>query len=389
MVENSSPELSPLAARRAAIVRKLGDSVARERSRIHILHRVDVEALFQSSKTKGIIPDKKKADEEDTETAATEDERKLGQLFTTGLPRTRNDDNRALANENSEYVSSGFDEQEFEQEFDRAGLLTGGVGTDDKEGKKTFSKKGFQVIVLIEPAQLAQHGVGGLCSKLKEERSSSETIQYLKKNDEEASSKCSEISGTAAARRPVEEADDDGAGSQVPEDGNSHWQTLQRTWRRYGCSEIHHYPIPDFEVPKDIGKFQSQIQKWAEDIRNGVNFVVHCFAGRGRSGLVVGSLVRELHHSWGGDAFFEGWLDFILEVNPQYLDTDAQFRFVQTYFPTTTTMDSNCISSSSSDGGANAENRTCWKVYKENDGIDEEENKGADAAGGAGDAICY
>ena len=59
------------------------------------------------------------------------------------------------------------------------------------------------------------------------------------------------------------------------------------------------YPIVDFGVPSDRSTFLALIQDIAGDLRRGVNLLVHCGAGVGRTGTVAASVLVVLGVSPG------------------------------------------------------------------------------------------
>lgn len=53
-------------------------------------------------------------------------------------------------------------------------------------------------------------------------------------------------------------------------------------------------PIPDGGLPQDEDDFLEMVQDAAEELRGGVNTVIHCFAGIGRSGTFAMALLVAL-----------------------------------------------------------------------------------------------
>ena len=51
------------------------------------------------------------------------------------------------------------------------------------------------------------------------------------------------------------------------------------------------FPIPDRGLPSSIEKYSNFIKETYTDISNGVNTVVHCRAGIGRTGIVAASIL--------------------------------------------------------------------------------------------------
>ena len=51
------------------------------------------------------------------------------------------------------------------------------------------------------------------------------------------------------------------------------------------------FPIPDRGLPSSVEKYSNFIKNTYTDISNGVNTVVHCRAGIGRTGIVAASIL--------------------------------------------------------------------------------------------------
>ncbi|NSW75507.1 MAG: dual specificity protein phosphatase family protein [Candidatus Atribacteria bacterium] len=50
---------------------------------------------------------------------------------------------------------------------------------------------------------------------------------------------------------------------------------------------VRHFPIPDFDIPKNIEAFLNLVTDLACRIRNGENVLIHCAAGIGRTGTTA------------------------------------------------------------------------------------------------------
>jgi len=55
--------------------------------------------------------------------------------------------------------------------------------------------------------------------------------------------------------------------------------------------EFEHFPIPDRHTPSRHKPFQDLIERLYQDLQNGKNVAVHCYAGIGRTGVVAACLL--------------------------------------------------------------------------------------------------
>lgn len=63
------------------------------------------------------------------------------------------------------------------------------------------------------------------------------------------------------------------------------------------------YPIPDMSVPTSLDVFVEMTKCFYHEINNGLNMVIHCYAGIGRTSLVAGGIL--LHCGFEPDEAFE------------------------------------------------------------------------------------
>lgn len=73
-------------------------------------------------------------------------------------------------------------------------------------------------------------------------------------------------------------------------------EPVPSTWdliEEYGNAGIEpvHYPIADYMVPKDLPSFGSFLEHLQDTLQEGKAVAVHCYGGKGRSGLVVACLL--------------------------------------------------------------------------------------------------
>jgi len=99
---------------------------------------------------------------------------------------------------------------------------------------------------------------------------------------------------------------------------------LMRAYTDHKINVIH-FPIVDFSTPDDpgaLGKILHQVQEKAEA---GENIAIHCFAGRGRTGMFTALLARLVFQMDGQEA-----IDWVRQFFPA-IETSAQERVVIEY----------------------------------------------------------
>jgi len=73
------------------------------------------------------------------------------------------------------------------------------------------------------------------------------------------------------------------------------WQKFQGAKQQslYAKNAIHyiHYPIQDYDVPKDDGSFNDLVNELHGHLAKGKNVGIHCIGGIGRSGLLTAALL--------------------------------------------------------------------------------------------------
>lgn len=83
--------------------------------------------------------------------------------------------------------------------------------------------------------------------------------------------------------------------------------------------------IRDFDVPK-MTELQNAVRLVKDLAKDGLNIVIHCHAGIGRTGLFAACLEREIH---GVDG--KGAVEWVRRYLPGAVESDAQVRLVEDY----------------------------------------------------------
>ncbi len=86
--------------------------------------------------------------------------------------------------------------------------------------------------------------------------------------------------------------------------------------------EVIYLPIVDFDVPKEDSGLEDALSKAMEQAEAGKNLAVHCFAGRGRTGMFVALLARRILGLDGQEA-----IEWVRRFFPA-IETDAQVKKV-------------------------------------------------------------
>lgn len=87
---------------------------------------------------------------------------------------------------------------------------------------------------------------------------------------------------------------------------------------------VKRFPIQDYSVPTSFEKFDYFIQSILKDIVKGENVLIHCFGGKGRTGLVLIGLFMRILKS------FKKAYKYVTSKR-QALDTSEQIDFLFDY----------------------------------------------------------
>ncbi len=101
---------------------------------------------------------------------------------------------------------------------------------------------------------------------------------------------------------------------------------LAAWYRQHGLTVWQH-PIPDFEVPADATAFQQVLQRVSQALNDpNTALVIHCAAGRGRTGLFLACWAQEALGYSPATA-----LQWVRRYIPGAVETRAQEDFVLTW----------------------------------------------------------
>jgi atypical dual specificity phosphatase len=86
-----------------------------------------------------------------------------------------------------------------------------------------------------------------------------------------------------------------------------------------------YFPIPEFDIPEDSAAFHSLVERLLARLARGQALAVHCYAGVGRTGLLLACLLGRLERLPGEEAIRR------LRLLRPALETPEQEEFVRRY----------------------------------------------------------
>jgi atypical dual specificity phosphatase len=108
---------------------------------------------------------------------------------------------------------------------------------------------------------------------------------------------------------------------------------LEEDYWEYSGFEVKHIPISDFKAPR-LQEFDQFVEFVDSKIREGKGIAVHCYAGMGRTNLMIASY---LIHYLGTDP--DKALELVRERRPAYMVNQEQVESLREYFYTLTQED--------------------------------------------------
>lgn len=99
---------------------------------------------------------------------------------------------------------------------------------------------------------------------------------------------------------------------------------LSRLYSQHQISTIH-YPIKDFGRPEDLDELRDQVEKVLGLVNQGEKVAVHCFAGRGRTGMFLAILTKQALGLEGDEA-----IRWVRQYFPA-IETHEQEELVRAY----------------------------------------------------------
>ena len=99
---------------------------------------------------------------------------------------------------------------------------------------------------------------------------------------------------------------------------------LPRIYAEQGMKVIS-VPIPDFGIPK-TSNFPQVIFEAINQVKEGNNLAVHCHGGKGRTGLFLACMAKQIKGMSADQA-----IQWVQRFIPGAVETQEQIRFVQSY----------------------------------------------------------
>lgn len=111
--------------------------------------------------------------------------------------------------------------------------------------------------------------------------------------------------------------------TEVGEDLRHAGKDLAQTYADHQIETVR-FPITDFDTPEDHSSLLDTLDEVLQRAERGENIAVHCFAGRGRTGLFIALLARKVLNLEGQEA-----IDWVRKIFPA-IETQEQEQLVQT-----------------------------------------------------------
>ena len=110
------------------------------------------------------------------------------------------------------------------------------------------------------------------------------------------------------------------------EDHHHAGQDLKTLYQNHGWRVLH-VPVSDFSVPADKQILFEALKEAQMQAECGCNLVVHCFAGRGRTGMFLAMLARQVMGFSGKEA-----INWLRQYFPA-VETPEQAQMVEDFEP--------------------------------------------------------
>lgn len=87
--------------------------------------------------------------------------------------------------------------------------------------------------------------------------------------------------------------------------------------------DVLYYPVTDFSTPADSASFSEAVDNAIQQVRDGKNIVIHCYAGIGRTGMFAALMVRRILGFEGDDA-----INWVRKFVPDAVQTPEQRHII-------------------------------------------------------------
>ena len=90
--------------------------------------------------------------------------------------------------------------------------------------------------------------------------------------------------------------------------------------------QVIHYPIQDMQTPRSLESLDRLVDAVLKLLMHNKNVLIHCFGGKGRTGLVAAAILIK-----SKKAPATGAVQYLRKLRPGAVETAAQFRFLVNY----------------------------------------------------------